>query len=69
MVTIQINDKTAAGKDLVKVLKALPYIKVLDEEKSTYNPEFVKKILKADKRGKYITLDNSKTIWENLGLK
>jgi hypothetical protein len=38
------------------------------EEKIPYNPEFVKKIKKAEKRGDYIEVDTN-DIWGSLGLK
>ncbi|WP_431295401.1 DUF2683 family protein [Pedobacter sp. P26] len=49
------------------VLKALD-VSFQKEEESPYNPEFVAKIKKslAVKNGNYITLDPSKSLWENL---
>ncbi|RBQ07711.1 DUF2683 family protein [Pedobacter miscanthi] len=50
------------------VLKALD-VTFQKEEESPYNPEFVAKIKKSlydVKKGNYITLDPSKSIWENL---
>ena len=66
MLTVQIKENSQSAKDLIKVLKTLPYVTV--EEKSPYNPEFVKMVKKAAK-GKTTKLDSSKTIWENLNLK
>lgn len=31
MITIQINEKTSHAKDLVKVLKTLPYVSIIGE--------------------------------------
>jgi hypothetical protein len=50
------------------VLKALN-VSFQKEEESPYNPEFVVKIKKSlaeVKKGNYITLDPSKSLWENL---
>jgi hypothetical protein len=50
------------------VLKALD-VSFQKEEESPYNPEFVAKIKKSwaeVKKGNYITLDPSKSLWENL---
>ena len=66
MVTVHINETNQSAKDLIKVLKTLPYVTI--EEKGQYNKEFVKKVIKASKQTP-IKLDNSKTIWENLNLK
>ncbi len=62
MINIQIKDNSQGAKDLIKFLRALPYVKI--EEKSTYNPEFVKKI-KAAEKGKSIPVD-AKNIWESI---
>lgn len=50
------------------VLKALD-VSFQKEEESPYNPEFVAKVKKSlveVKKGNYITLDPSKSLWENL---
>ena len=39
-----------------------------EKEDEIYNPEFVKMILDADKRGNYTTIDPN-NLWESLGLK
>jgi hypothetical protein len=38
------------------------------QEKSPYNPEFVKKIRKAEKRGEYKEI-NPNDVWGSLGLR
>lgn len=49
--------------------KAKPKMKKkVKEEKSPYNPEFVKKILRAEKRADYLEI-NPKNVQESLGLK
>lgn len=71
--TIQINKKTKSGKAVFDLLtemskdgKALKVIN--NEEESPYNPEFVKKIKQAEKRGEYTVVDTD-DIWGSLGLK
>lgn len=52
MTTIAINEKTAQGKLLLKMLekfKGEPYFEILSEDTSAYNQEFVAKILKGDR--------------------
>lgn len=43
-------------------------VKKVKEEKSPYNPEFVKKILRAEKSKNWIVLDTN-DIWGSLGIK
>jgi hypothetical protein len=62
MVNIQIKDNSHQAKELVKYLKALPYVKF--EEPTNYNPEFVKKVLKAAK-GKSTKIQ-AKDIWQSI---
>ncbi len=60
------------NKEQLSALKAIAKalnIKI-ETNKSPYNPEFVAKIKKSRKEveeGKFITLDPTKSIWENLG--
>lgn len=67
---ITINERTKAGKTLLELARLLS---VNDEavetkEESPYNLEFVEKILKAEKRGNYKTIDPD-DVWGSLGLK
>jgi hypothetical protein len=62
MVTIQINDSSQSAKNLVKVLSTLPFVTI--EEKSPYNSEFVKKVLKSAK-GKRTVIDPN-NLWESI---
>jgi hypothetical protein len=62
MVTIQINDNTQSAKNLVKILSTLPFVKI--EEQPTYNPDFVKKVLKSAK-GKRTVIDPN-FLWESI---
>ncbi|HOD11419.1 MAG TPA: hypothetical protein PKH91_11785 [Flavobacterium sp.] len=74
--TIKINERTKAGKaframteTFFKDAKGIEIIENKEEkEDEIYNPEFVKMILDADKRGNYKTIDPN-NLWESLGLK
>lgn len=74
--TIKINEKTKAGKaframteTFLKNAKGIEIIENPSEtEEEVYDPEFVKKIKDAEKRGNYTTLDPN-DIWGSLGLK
>ena len=76
MTTITINERTKAGKTLLELAKLLAVTNKgvkIEEEGSSYNPEFVKKIkqIEADYdsgKSKSITLDPN-DIWGSLGLK
>jgi hypothetical protein len=48
-----------------KFVKDIPEV---NEEKSPYNPMFVKMVLEAKKRGNYKEID-SENVWKSLGLK
>ncbi len=55
MTTIAINEKTAQGKLLLKMLekfKGEPYFEILSEDTSAYNQEFVAKIMKGDREAR-----------------
>ena len=74
--TIKINERTKAGKafrmlteTFFKGAKGIEIIEKTDEkEDEVYNPEFVKMIKEADKRGNFTTV-NPDDIWGSLGLK
>jgi predicted adenine nucleotide alpha hydrolase (AANH) superfamily ATPase len=60
------------SKEQLSALKA--FAKALnvkfETNKSPYSPDFLAKIKKSEKqveRGEFITLDPSKSLWENLG--
>jgi len=70
--TLKINEKSKAGKAILAMIDALTEkprsgVEVV-EEKSPYDPEFVKKIKDAVKRGKYTEIDPN-DVWGSLGLK
>ncbi|WP_348824161.1 DUF2683 family protein [Flavobacterium aestuarii] len=73
MTTITINERTKAGKALLELAKLLSLTNkgVEINEESPYKPEFVEKILKAEKNikeGKTKTIDPN-DVWGSLGLK
>lgn len=70
-VTVKINERSKLGKAIMDLListskesDAVEFV----EQKSPYNPEFVKKIKQAQKRGVYREID-PKDVWGSLGLK
>ncbi len=70
MTTITVNKRTKAGKTLLELAKLLSVTNkdIEISEESPYNPEFVEKILEAERRGNYKTIDPN-DVWESLGLK
>lgn len=83
MITITINERTKAGKIVLELAKMLSVtnkgvsidselnktaVTVTERKKDTYNPEFVKMILKSSKSKKR-TVINPDDVWGSLGLK
>ena len=70
MTTITLNERTKAGKTLLELVRLLSVNDKAVEinEESLYNPEFVEKILEAEKRGNYKAIDPD-DVWGSLGLK
>jgi hypothetical protein len=69
-ITIKINERSKAGialKKMLEILETQPGVQIVEEERSPYNPEFVKKIKAAEKQ-KGIVIDTN-DIWGSLGLK
>ncbi|WP_291142500.1 DUF2683 family protein [Flavobacterium sp. UBA7680] len=76
--TVKINERTKIGKAFIAMFdsfKGFDEIEIIEtdskklkEEKSPYNPEFVKMVLESDKRGDYKEVD-PKDVWGSLGLK
>ncbi len=64
MINIQVKETSVQAKSFIEYAKTLPFVKI--EEKSPYNPEFVKKIKDAMKRGNFKEVD-AKNIWESIG--
>jgi hypothetical protein len=69
--TIQINENSEAGKtfkQLIEFFKNQSGVKVIEKEseiESPYDPEFVKMIEKAEKRGNYTEI-NPNDIWGSI---
>jgi hypothetical protein len=67
-VTIKFNKRTNAGKAieaLLKVLSGQKGVEIIEEKKSPYNPEFVKKILKSRNSKKLHVIPTDK-LWESI---
>ncbi|WP_322549597.1 DUF2683 family protein [Flavobacterium psychraquaticum] len=78
-ITIKINEKSKKGKAFLAfartfftnekdVIVTESKDEKVEVEETPYNPEFVKMVLEADKRGNYTTLDPT-DIWGSLELK
>lgn len=69
METLIVEPKSQKQLSAIKaVLKALD-VNFRKEEESPYHPDFVAKIKKSKElfeKGEYITLDPSKSLWENI---
>lgn len=70
MTTITLNKRTKAGKTLLELAKLLSVTNkdIEISEESPYSPEFVEKILEAERRGNYKTIDPN-DVRGSLGLK
>jgi len=76
-ITIKIDRRSRQAKALLAYLKTLPFIDIKDKgekgmgkpakEKSPYNPEFVKKIRRAEKEKSTVIDPND--VWGSLGLR
>mgnify|MGYP003405192717 CR=1 FL=1 len=76
--TIKIDERSKKGKAFLEFAKTffnegkeVEIVAPVSKKKkveSPYNPEFVKMVLDAEKRGNYTTLDPD-DIWGSLGLK
>jgi hypothetical protein len=70
-VTVKINERSSLGKAIMDLLisssKESNVVEFINE-KSPYDPEFVKKIKRAQKRGSYKEIDPN-DVWGSLGLK
>jgi len=78
-ITLKIDKRTKAGKAFLAMseifFKNVEGIEIVEtnthktkKEESFYNPDFVAKIKRAEKRADYIEV-NPKDIWGSLGLK
>lgn len=69
-ITLKIDRRSKQAKMLYEYLKTLPFVEIKESKpktKSPYNPEFVKKIKRAEKQKS--TLIDTDDIWGSLGLK
>lgn len=62
MVQVAINNKSKEAKALLEYLKKLSFVKILDEEQSPYDEDFVKKIHKIVEKDTFREIDPSK-LW------
>lgn len=66
-VTVKIDTRSKAAKKLLAFLQTLSFVEI-EEEKSPYDPEFVKKVKKsAASKERYIV--DTEDVWGSLGLK
>ncbi|MBU3658340.1 MAG: hypothetical protein FGM14_00565 [Flavobacteriales bacterium] len=68
-IKLKINERTGKGKEFMQFLKEFlkddKSIEIL-EEKSPYNPEFVKMVKKSAASKKRYSVDNVDDLWESL---
>jgi len=65
---IKIDTRSKMAQQFLEFAKTLPFAKVEQlDEKSPYDPEFVKKIKRAQKQKG--TIIDTKDVWGSLGLK
>jgi hypothetical protein len=67
METLIFHPENKAQLNALKAIAKALKIKI-EEKKDSYDPEFVKMIKKAEKRGNYKTID-AKDVWGSLNLK
>ena len=68
-VTVKIDDSSEAAKAFIDFVKSLSYAKIVStREKQKYDPDFVKKVKLAEKRGDYKEV-NPEDVWGSLQLK
>ncbi len=68
--TVKINERNSLGRAIMELLRSTAKeskaVKLIEtEEESPYNPEFVEKVLKADKYDKRIQI-NTEDLWESI---
>jgi ribosomal protein L16 Arg81 hydroxylase len=67
-ITLKINEKSKAGQVFINFINQFivnnKSVEIVKEE-SPYNPEFVKKVINADKNDKRIRI-NTENIWESI---
>jgi len=66
-VTVKIDNRSKAAKKLLEYLQTLSFVTV-EEEKSPYNPDFVKMVKESAASKKKYEVDPD-DVWGSLGLK
>lgn len=61
-ITLKIDTKSKAAKQLIAYLKTLPFVKF---EEETYDSEFVERVLNAHKNDERHTIPTEK-LWESI---
>lgn len=67
-ITVKINERSKAGmllKELIEMFSNKPGVEIVNE-KSPYNPEFVKKVLESHKNDKRYEVKDVNKLWESL---
>lgn len=65
---LKIDMRSSLAKDFIEFAKKLPFVQVEEQsEKSPYDPEFVKKIKRAQKQKG--TIINTDDVWGSLGFR
>jgi hypothetical protein len=65
---IKIDTRSKMAQRFLEYVKTLPFVQIEQQpEKSSYDPDFVKKIKRAQKQDG--TIIDTKDIWGSLGLK
>lgn len=64
-VTVKIDTRSKAAKKLLAFLQTLSFVEI-EEEKSPYDPEFVKMVKKSAASKERIKVEDVDKLWENL---
>jgi hypothetical protein len=65
-ITLKVDTRSKAALGFIEFVKTLPFVKVEEElEKSPYDPEFVKKVLKSRKSKNRHIIPTDK-LWESI---
>jgi hypothetical protein len=65
-VVLKVDTKSKAALSFIEFVKSLSFVKIIQQDESdAYNPEFVNKILDADKNDKRVRI-NTKSVWDSI---
>lgn len=65
-VVLKVDTKSKAALSFIEFVKSLSFVKVIQQdENDAYNPDFVNKILDADKNDKRVRI-NTKSVWDSI---